>query len=48
MGHGREVGGGTGGAEETQTGDQGLSVISCPNYIDELDGQTMCDTFLWK
>ena len=29
------------GGRETQTGDQGLSVISCSKYIDKLDGQTM-------
>ena len=37
---------------ETQTGDQGLSVISCSKYIDKLDGQIMrcieelCETLL--
>ena len=28
------------GGRETQTGDQGLPVISCSKYIDKLDGQT--------
>ena len=28
------------GCRETQTGDQGLSVVSCSKYIDKLDGQT--------
>ena len=29
------------GCRETQTGDQGLSVISCSKYIEKMDGQTM-------
>ena len=39
---------------ETQTEDQGLSVISCFKYIDKLDGQTircieeLCETLLQK
>ena len=44
--------GGGGSEGVTQTGDQGLSVISCSKYIDKLDGQTMrceeelCETLL--
>ena len=29
------------GSRETQTGDQGLSVLSCSKFIDKLVGQTM-------
>ena len=29
------------GGRETQTGDQGSSIMSCPKFIDKLVGQTM-------
>ena len=41
-GEGKTRGQGSGGVGRvTQTGDLGLSVISCSKYIDKLDGQTM-------
>ena len=42
MGHGWEGGGGKfrRGGRETQTGDQGLTVISGSQFIDKLVGQT--------
>ena len=39
VGRGEEEGQFRRGGRETQTGDQGLPVISCSKYIDKLDGQ---------